>query len=93
MASRAAPLAEAPGMRKVILPSWFPTREQEARAACRPVEEAPMRPFSDIEDRALLGAAGVHGAIKPLAIAMGRMPEELYRRRARLAELDRRKGR
>ncbi|MGZ8286117.1 MAG: hypothetical protein ACXW27_08995 [Allosphingosinicella sp.] len=51
-----------------------------------------MRPFSAVEDRALRGAAGVHGAIKPLSIALGRSPEELYRRRARLAELDRRRG-
>lgn len=63
------------------LPSWFPTAAEEERAAARGVVEAPMRPFSPIEDQALRAAEGRYGAIKPLAIALQRLPAELYRRR------------
>jgi hypothetical protein len=72
------------------LPSWFPTAAQEERARQREAVEAPMRPWSPEEDRALRAIEGKRGMVKVLAIALGRAPGDLYRRRYRLQLLDER---
>lgn len=84
-------MATRPKWAPLVLPSWFPSAAQEARAAARAPSEAPRRPFTADEDRALRGSAGKHGMIKVLAIALGRGTAELYRRRARLLQLDERR--
>jgi hypothetical protein len=80
-------MASLPKSPPSALPGWFPTQAQEARAARISAEEAPQRPFSADEDRALRVSSGTRGAVKLLAIALGRSPAELYRRRARLLRL------
>jgi hypothetical protein len=85
-------MASQPKWAAPALPRWFPTPAQEERASAAAVIEAPQRPFSTDEDRALRGTIGKHGMVKVLAIALGRGQAELYRRRARLQQLDRARG-